>query len=198
VIRVICTPPYVIFLRTMSLLRALRYFGVIALSVGWITIILAISVNPWFSLARNALSDLGAIGRENAWIFNSGLILAGIIAALYSIYLIASSRGKLEILASTIFLMSSIHLILIGAFPEGTYPHLFVSYWFFLSAGLAVLLFGAAMLVKRDLALGTSLVIISVIGFAGAALIPWPSIGAVEVFAIILLSIWAMLMLRRF
>jgi hypothetical membrane protein len=54
------------------------------------------------------------------------------------------------------------------------------------------------MLVKRDLALGTSLVIISVIGFAGAALIPWPSIGAVEVFAIILLSIWAMLMLRRF
>ena len=197
-IRVICIPPYVIFLRTMSLLRALRYFGVIALSVGWITIILAINVNPWFSLARNALSDLGAIGRENAWIFNSGLILAGIIAALYSIYLIASSRGKLEILASTIFLMSSIHLILIGAFPEGTYPHLFVSYWFFLSAGLAVLLFGAAMLVKRDLALGTSLVIISVIGFAGAALIPWPSLGAVEVFAIILLSIWAMLMLRRF
>jgi len=182
----------------MSPPRVLRYFGVLALAVGWITIILAISINPWFSLAKNALSDLGAVGRENAWIFNSGLILAGTIAALYSIYLITSARSKLEILASTIFLMSSIHLIMIGAFPEGTYPHLFVSYWFFLSAGVAVLLFGTAMLVKRDLALGTSLIIISVIGFAGAALIPWPSIGAVEVFAIILLSIWAILMLRRF
>lgn len=170
----------------------------LALAVGWITIILAISINPWFSLAKNALSDLGAVGRENAWIFNSGLILAGTIAALYSIYLITSARSKLEILASTIFLMSSIHLIMIGAFPEGTYPHLFVSYWFFLSAGIAVLLFGASMLVKSDLALGISLIIISIIGFAGAALIPWPSIGAVEVFAIILLSIWAILMLRRF
>ena len=149
-------------------------------------------------MAKNALSDLGAVGRENAWIFNSGLILAGTIAALYSIYLITSARGKLEILASTIFLMSSIHLILIGAFPEGTYPHLFVSYWFFLSAGIAVLLFGVSMLVKRDLAFGISLIMISIIGFAGAVLIPWPSIGTVEVFAIILLSIWATLMLRRF
>jgi hypothetical membrane protein len=171
---------------------------VLALAVGWIMIILAISVNPWFSLARNALSDLGAVGRENAWIFNSGLIAAGIIAALYSIYLINMARGKLEVLASTIFIMSSIHLVLIGAFPEGTYPHLFASYWFFLSAGFAVLLFGTAMLVKRDLTLGTSFILISVIGFAGATLIPWPSIGAVEVFAIILLSIWAILMLRRF
>jgi hypothetical membrane protein len=177
----------------MNPLRALRYFGVLALAVGWITIILAISVNPWFSLARNALSDLGAVGRENAWIFNSGLIAAGTIAALYSIYLINMAHGKLEVLASTIFLMSSIHLILIAAFPEGTYPHLFASYWFFLSAGFAVLLFGTAMLVKRDLTLGTSFILISVIGFAGAALIPWPSIGAVEVFAIILLSIWVIL-----
>lgn len=178
--------------------RILRYFGVLALAIGWLTIILSISVNPWFSLERNALSDLGAVGRENAWIFNSGLVVAGVVAALYSIYLLKAARDKLETLASAIFLMSSIHLILIGLYPEGTYPHLFASYWFFLSAGFAVLLFGAALLIKRDLFLGASFVLISAIGFAGAALIPWPSIGSVEVFAIMLLSIWAILMLKRF
>ncbi len=169
-----------------------------ALAVGWLTIIISVSINPWFSLARNALSDLGAVGRETAWVFNSGLMVAGIIAALYSIYLIGVARDKLEVLASTIFLASSIHLILTGAFPEGTYPHLFASYWFFISAGIAVLLFGAALLAKRDLSLGGSFILISVIGFTGAVFVPWPSIGSVEVFAIILLSIWATLMLKRF
>lgn len=178
--------------------RFLRYFGILALAVGWITIIMAVSANPWFSLTRNALSDLGAVGRSTAWIFNWGITAAGALALLYSIYLIASSRGKLETLASTIFLLSSFHLTLIGLFPEGTYPHLFVSYWFFTSAGVAILAFGAAFLARRDLSLGILFTLLSLIGFICAVIVPWPSIGSLEVFEIILISLWAILMLRRF
>jgi len=176
----------------------MKYLGLAAILVGWITIATAIAFNPWFSLSRNALSDLGAIGVRNAWIFNSGLIIAGVLALLYSMYLLLASRSRLGILASSIFFLSAIHLILIGLFPEGTYPHLFVSIEFFTLAGLAVLFYGIALLAERIKAIGAASILLAAAGFSGAILIPWPSIGLLEVYAICLLTIWIVLMLKCF
>jgi len=38
---------------------ALTYMGVAAAALAWIVIIVSISLNPWFNLLHNALSDLG-------------------------------------------------------------------------------------------------------------------------------------------
>ena len=180
------------------ILSSLRYLGILALAIGWLTIIISAALNPWFSLTRNALSDLGAIGVKNAWIFNLGITVAGILATLYSMYLIWASKSRLEVLASSIFLFSALHLILIGIFPEGTYPHLFVSLEFFILAGFSILAFGAALISLGEMRFGLTFTLLSMIGFMGAAFIPWPSIGSLEVFALSLISVWAFMMLRRY
>ena len=177
-------------------LGLLKFFGVISLATGWITITLSIALNPWFSFSKNALSDLGAIGVRFAYVFNTGLLVAGVFALLYAFFLLSSYDGRLAALASSLFLFSAVHLVLIALFPEGTYPHLFVSYEFFVSSGVAVLVFGSAFLAQRKTRLGIFFAVLSLVGFFLAAVVPWPSISVLEVFAITLLTVWAALMLR--
>jgi len=174
-----------------------RYFGVLALAVGWITITISIMLNPWFSIMNNALSDLGALGLKHAWVFNLGLTISGFFAVLYSIYLLWATKSKLEALASSIFFLSAVHLILIAAFPEGTYPHLLVSFEFFILSGISILVFGIALMVQGNPRFGLTFSLLSAVGFISAALAPWPSTGSLEVFAIILMSVWAALMLKH-
>jgi len=178
------------------LLEPLKFFGILALLIGWITIFASIMLNPWFSFTKNALSDLGALGQRYAFVFNSGLFISGIFAALYSIFLLYISKGRLFSFASSIFLLVSIHLILIAVFPEKTYPHLFVSYEFFILAGFSILFFGLSFLARREVGLGSFFTALAISGFVLAALIPWPSIAAVETFSICLMTVWAIFMLR--
>lgn len=173
----------------------LKFFGLISLAVGWITIFISMALNPWFSIAKNALSDMGALGAEYAYVFNSGLFVAGVLALFYSIYLLSEYDGKISALASSMFFFSAVHLILIAVFPEGTYPHLLVSYEFFIWAGVAVLVFGIAFLAGGRLKLGSLFTVLSLVGFILAAVIPWPSIASLEIFSICILTIWVALML---
>ncbi|MCS7132856.1 MAG: DUF998 domain-containing protein [Aigarchaeota archaeon] len=179
-----------------AVLRAVRFFGILALAIGWITIFISISLNPWFSITKNALSDLGAIDVRHNFIFNFGLATASIFAIIYSFYLLMYLSGKLTALASSLFLLGSIHLLLIALFPEGTYPHLFVSLEFFVLIGVSILILGIAFLVRPEKrTLGMTFTAMSILGFLTAALAPWPSIGALEVFAISLMTVWAILMI---
>ena len=157
---------------------------------------ISMSLNPWFSIARNALSDMGAIGVKYAWVFNSGLIISGALAFLYSAYLLLALRSRLELLASSIMLLASIHLILIGLFPEGTYPHFFVSMEFFILMGVSMLLFGVAFTRDGARRYGICFAAMAVVGFLAAILGPWPSTGSLEVFEISLMTAWVFLMLR--
>ena len=178
-----------------SILKIVRFFGVFALLIGWVTIAISITLNPWFSITKNALSDLGALGIRYNFIFNYGLGFASIFAIIYSFYLLARLSGRLTALASSFFLLGAIHLLLIALFPEGTYPHLFVSIEFFVLMGISILILGLAFLIKPEKrGLGITFTAMSLIGFLMAALIPWPSVGALEVFAISLITVWAILM----
>jgi len=181
--------------RAKYLVECLKYCGVLALLVGWATILVSIMLNPWFSFAENALSDLGALGRRYASVFNTGLMIAGVLAALYGVFLLYASNGRISSLASSLLLLASIHLMLIAVFPEGTYPHLFVSYEFFILAGASILFFGLSSLIQGDVKRGSSFIGLAILGFASAALVPWPSVAAVETFSLSLITIWAILML---
>lgn len=169
--------------------------GLISVTAGWITIIASIAVNPWFSIFRNALSDLGNISLETRHVFNIGIFIASVFGILYSIYLIACLKSRLGVVSSSIFLVGAVHLTLISLFPEGTYPHRFVSYEFFILAGVAVLLMGFSLLIEGGRMWGLFSTLISLIGFIFAFTVPWPSVGLLEVFAISLLTIWLVLML---
>ncbi|MCX8175700.1 MAG: DUF998 domain-containing protein [Candidatus Bathyarchaeota archaeon] len=167
----------------------------VAIVIGWVTIFLSVFLHPWFSLDKNALSDLGALNVSYNYVFNFGLILSSISAFLYGLYLI-KTLNKLGCVGGTFLILASANLFLVGLYPEGTYPHLLVSVEFFvliLIAGLIISLSLLTLGFKKHGLLGLTLI------FAGIILaltIPWPSVGALEVEVLLSTTIWLIIMLH--
>ena len=89
-------------------------FGLASGIIFWIVTILSIAANPWFSLTKNAFSDLGASSANVPWIYNYGLIVAGGVALLYSVSLMDWSTNKVEVAGSAFMFIAGIFLALIG------------------------------------------------------------------------------------
>jgi len=174
----------------MALLRIWRYTGIMAAAIAWIFISISIYVNPWFDLWRDALSDLGVEGANMPWIYNYGLITTGLVIMLYSAYLVYSSRGRLEAVGSGYVFIGGIFLALIGFFPGGTRPHIFVSTYFFVQMGLAILAMGLGTW-GRERIYSRICIAIFVLMLLGT-LVDWPSAAAIEVYETILLDIWVL------
>ncbi|MDP7975494.1 MAG: DUF998 domain-containing protein, partial [TACK group archaeon] len=155
----------------------LRFFGAIAVTLPLVSIALAMAVNPWFSVFRGAFSDLGGEAAFDPWIFNCGLVASALFVAAFSLALIRLSRNRLETVGGSFLIVASLFLAMIGIFHEGTYPHDFVSYWFFAQADLAVGALGAGNLLAHQVGKGVSLLAWSLIWPAVAMLVPWPSIA---------------------
>ena len=171
-------------------------FGVLAVIVGWVTIAVAVAVNPWFSLEENALSDLGAINLRTNYIFNWGIAIAAILGIIYSVYLIMVFNEKLANVGSTILLIGVIHLLLIALYPKGMQPHMILSYEFFILTGITIALIGVSLLTSGKRAHGAISVTLSAMGFTLTPILPWPSIGAAEIFAITIITLWTIVMLH--
>ncbi|GEM_PF-3048279 len=97
----------------------------------------AIAVNPWFSFARNAMSDLGNPANGPLyWLYNYVLIASG---ALYAVYFAAVFR-RVRPRTSLLLFAASLFLVLVGVFHEGYGRlHYYVSVLYFVNgmAGLA-------------------------------------------------------------
>jgi len=94
--------------------------GMLTPAVAFAAIGASIALSPWFSWARNALSDLGALGSPVWPIFNTGLLVAGLLASCFSYGLLRQARRGLDKAGSAILLIGSISLALIGLLPEDT------------------------------------------------------------------------------
>ncbi len=179
------------------MLRLLRYMGLAAAVLAWIVIAVSISVNPWFDLFEHALSDLGGPQASSPWIYNLGLIAVALVVLIYSIYLVYVSTNKMEVAGSAFLVIAAIFLALIGVFPAGTRPHTFVSTWFFIQMDLAIASWGIGLILRKDRSakhvgyLFTALAIASPII---ALAIDWPSVAIQEVFGIIVIDLWVVLM----
>ena len=116
----------------------------IILVIGSIQYLLAVNLAealfPGYSIAQNALSDLGGsipLHEPSAIIFNLSVILLGIFS-LTAVYLILKSGGCR--LFSSCLAISAIGAIGVGLFPEYTgNPHIFFSLITFLFGSLAVI-----------------------------------------------------------
>ena len=154
-----------------SFIKLASFFGIINPILTFILIGLAISQASWFSWTENALSDLG-VHAESATLFNSGLILGGILTLVFAFGMLrfygdqAVGRG-----GAFFLLLAGIFLASIGIFPE-TAPnniHYVVSVAFFAALPLSLLFQSVALLQKpKNRTLGAFTLAMAII-----ALIPW-------------------------
>ncbi len=165
------------------------YGGLLSFAVSYIFIAWSVSVNPWFSLFRNALSDLGRVGLDTAYIFNTGLVLAALISLTYLPCLLAFFNSRIGHMTVGVFLVAVFHLLLIGVFPEGTSPHGFVSYEFFVLMTVTMFLAGVSLIVEGVPKYGFLLVLIFVLSLLGSIIVKWPSIALLELYNIFLYNI---------
>jgi len=164
--------------------------GLTALGIGILTLIIAMISNPWFNPFKGALSDMGRIGLKTAWIFNTGLLISSIVASLYTVCLLMSFRHPAMHLAAGIYLVSVGHLFLIALFPEGTRPHEFISYEFFLMMFVTYLTYTVSLWLERLKMHSLLSFLAFVLGFSLSASLKWPSTAILELFNISIMGYW--------
>ncbi|MFA4645825.1 DUF998 domain-containing protein [Pyrococcus kukulkanii] len=174
-------------LRSGQFIRSLcAKSGILAGLVYWLSVVISISRNPWFSFFKNALSDLGNPKATAPWIYNLGLIISAVFLFAFTISLIVDARNKLQTVGGAYISVSAIFLALIGVFHSGTEPHVFVSTYFFVQFFLGILIYGLGSFsfVKK---ISITLFILALVGLG----IPWPSTALLEAYEIILLMVFA-------
>lgn len=115
--------------------------GIVTPLVAFTCTSLAITLSPQFSWTDNALSDLGIVKGATSTLFNTGLILGGILAAAFGLglftFLEQNTLGKL---GAILFTLAAAALTAIGIFPENARPmHLYASVAFFILLPVAML-----------------------------------------------------------
>ncbi|MDH5483532.1 MAG: DUF998 domain-containing protein [Candidatus Bathyarchaeota archaeon] len=142
--------------RSTVWLRIAGICGIIAPLIAFTFILLAITYSPQFSWIENALSDLGIQEGATGILFNSGLIIGGILALTFAsgvfIFLYEKFLGRTGAL---VFLSASLALIAIGVFPENARPmHYYASAAFFALSSVAMIVIGVAFLLMARLKMG--------------------------------------------
>ena len=189
-------------------MKYIKYMGFSAIAAAWITIFAAISVNPWFRIQKNALSDLGGTNiisnffqhqaPADPYIYNVGLMVTGLLIALFAIAAIANSRNSIENTGSAFFIIAGLFLALIGIYHEGTYPHDFVSIWFFIIASIAYATIGISLLFTKFRRVGIAILIILPVSWVLFIEIPWQSVAEDEIFGVIVIDIMVLLHIYTF
>lgn len=168
--------------------KRLAWSGFIGGIVYWLFVFWSISQNPWFSFWKNALSGLGGASANAPWIYNVGLVVTSMFVALFSAYLIFIAHNKIQTVGGAYISVSAIFLALIGIFHEGTYPHVFVSTYFFIQFFLGALIYGIG---SRG-TLGIGAVFLFILAIVGT-LVKWPSTAILEAYEIILVMAFTLL-----
>lgn len=114
-------------------------FGVIGPLLAFVSIGVSITLSPWFSWEKSALSDLGhAVESGVAPIFNFGLLLTGFFLTIYVVKVL---KGYARWTGYSL-VISAFTLQLIAVFDEVyVLLHLVVSILFFVSLGVTSLLY---------------------------------------------------------
>jgi len=125
--------------------------GLIAPLVAYSGILTAIYVNrAWWRLTDNAISDLGKVGLPHNWLLNVPLVITAALGIYYASGLLGMARNGVESAGIWTLTAGFVFLALIGLFPEGTSPHYYVSWGFFLTAGFGLLIAGVGIGLAGD------------------------------------------------
>jgi hypothetical membrane protein len=129
--------------------------GFFAPLIALVCIMIAILLSPGFDWFSNALSDLGHYTRTDlgpykligAIIFNSGLIITGLLMLYYTIWILRETRDIFTKIGIVPLLLSLCFLISIGIFSENFGDlHYYVSVGFFFTFPFSMWLIGIGWL----------------------------------------------------
>ena len=144
--------------------------GLVAPFFSFACILVAVASWKPFNWVNNALSDLGVQSGVTSVVFNSGLVISGILFIIFSVGLL-SLVGKRLVgkVGSALFAFACIALIAIGIFNESFSPtHYIASVLFFVFLPISQLVLVAAFWLAGRHKLG---VFTLAVGLAAAA--PW-------------------------
>jgi hypothetical membrane protein len=173
-------------------MKAAGLSGVVAPIISISLISLAIHSAPWFRWTGNALSDLGVEGFP-AIIFNTALIIGGMLTAVFAIGLMKALRGHiLSRVGSILFLLDAFALCAVGVFPETVGRlHFYVSVAFFALFPLSLIFTGSIML-RKPTQRGWGILAISIAIIAvGVWMFNWSSAAIPEIVASLAASSWS-------
>jgi hypothetical membrane protein len=142
--------------KSVAWLRISGASGVLAPLVAFTFISLAITSYPKFSWTDNALSDLGVVEGVTAVLFNSGLIIGGILAIIVASGLFIFLRNRvLGKIGAFIFALAALTLVAIGIFTENFGRiHYYVSVSFFVFAPISMLIICLTFFVMGKVKMG--------------------------------------------
>ncbi len=143
----------------ISGIRRPYLIGLFAPIIALICIVIAILLAPYWTWENNALSDLGHYTRTDigpnpmmrAIVFNSGLVVTGILMIYVTLNFFKDQDSEMGKLSMVILMISEGFLIAIGVFSENFgYIHYMVSVGFFFTFPFAMWIASAEWLWKRQ------------------------------------------------
>ena len=172
--------------------KNMALLAVIGPAIAIMAITISIAQSPWFSFEDNALSDLGVY--PVAPIFNSGLIICGVLCALFSVHMFLKPGRCWPCRIGIILIFSAcVALVGIGIFTEDTMDmHMMFSIAFFVLLLLAALILTPVFLLgKETRLLGIIALLVVVIGVIGWLLADrWDGVAIPELLSVIPATIW--------
>jgi len=105
-----------------------------------------------YSMFNHAVSELGELGiSELAWMFNIGMILAGILFIPFMIGFGLYINNIISKITAVVGVYSAASIVLVGIFPMNyIYEHSVAAISFFLSGMVMTLLWAIAILVQKE------------------------------------------------
>jgi len=177
-------------------LRLAGLCGIAAPILALLFIFAAIFFSPWFHWSANALSDLG-VG-EAALIFNFGLVIGGILAAVFAVGLFLTYQDILRRLGVLVFFLGTLSLIGIGIFSEAAGRiHFYFSVAFFVLVPLSLWIMGAGIFRSGSKGFGVLTMIIAVMGtlpWVGQ----WTAVAVPELLSSLSFAVWSIIQGVRF
>lgn len=180
--------------------------GILSPIVAFGCILLSIAYAPDFSWMNSALSDLGIMPNPAAILFNSGLVVGGILAIVFASRLFSFLKGKVTgQVGIFLFLLDCLALIAIGIFSENFKPmHIYASVAFFALFPLSMFLLTAYFLLASRGRMAAFTFSVSVFAAASWIVEFWgryaPGVAIPETLSAIAASVWVLvnsyLMLR--
>ena len=183
------------------MIKLVKTIGIISATIPYLFILTSIILSPWFSIYDNALSDLGNIAHNGyvAYIFNLGLMVAGLFVTLFALLLSYVKRSWKFLIWTPLLFITSIDLFLIGVFSEDWgVAHWTVSVIFFLTMIVTMFVYSYLSWPLGSPQIGALALIF---GFASAVVWfgkwPWNGVAIQESVTVIMASVWLILVSLR-
>jgi hypothetical membrane protein len=150
--------------------RMLGTCGFLAPVLAFAFILLAVASHPQFSWLDDALSDLGVVSGVTAVLFNSGLIVSGVLCFIFAaglfVFLGERALGRT---GAFVLVLASLALVAIGVFPESVRSvHYFVSVAFFVLLPVSMLFIVGAFWLMGQVRMAVFTFLVAVVAAA-----PW-------------------------